>query len=108
MPHHLPNLPLALQLPERVPGHRAINLHPVDEGGYRDEAVRLDVLVEALDGGLVEDDGVVRLVFHFAFGPFLFLFGGLGWWRLGGCVFVRLGSWGMYHVGLLVVGLERW
>ena len=62
MRNHLLDHTLLLQLPQRMARDRSIDLHAVDEGGNGNETVRLDVLVEALDGLLVEDDGVVGLV----------------------------------------------
>ena len=63
MPHHLLDLPLLLQIVQRLPCEASINLQSVDEGGDGDEAVGLDVFVEFVGGGFVEDDGVVGLVF---------------------------------------------
>lgn len=40
----------------------AVDLKSVDKGGDSDKTVRLDVLVELVRGGLVEDDGVLGLV----------------------------------------------
>ena len=60
---------LLLEVPEALPGERAVDLHSVDEGSDGDETVRLDILVELLGGGLVEDDGVLGLVLDLALGP---------------------------------------
>jgi len=62
MPHHLLNLPLLLQIIQRLPRQTAIDLQAIDERGDGDEAVRLHVFVEFVRGGFVEDDGVVGLV----------------------------------------------
>ena len=62
MSHHLLNLSLLLQIVQRLPGETAIDLQSIDEGGDCDEAVGLDVFVEFVRGGFVEDDGVVGLV----------------------------------------------
>ena len=63
MPHHLLNLPLLLQIVQRLPREASINLQSVDEGGDCNEAVGLDVFVQFVGGGFVDDDGVVGLVF---------------------------------------------
>ena len=62
MPNHLLDLSLLLQVVESLSRQAAVNLQPIDEGGDRDEAVRLHVLVEFVRGGFVEDDGVVGFV----------------------------------------------
>ncbi len=62
VPHHLFNLSLLLQITQRLPCQTAIDLESVDERGDCDEAVGLDVFVEFVGGGFVEDDGVVGLV----------------------------------------------
>lgn len=62
MPDNLLDLPLLLQILQCLPCNRAIDLHAIDECSDGDETVRLDIFVEALDGLLVEDDSVVRLV----------------------------------------------
>ncbi len=62
MPHHLLNLSLLLQITQRLACQTAVNLEAIDEGGDGDEAVGLDVLVEFVGGGFVEDDGVVGFI----------------------------------------------
>ena len=64
---------LLLEVVEALAGQRAVDLHAVDESGDGDEAVGLDILVELLRGGLVEDDGVLGLVLDLALGPLLLL-----------------------------------
>lgn len=56
------DLSLLLKVLEALAGQGAVDLEPVDEGGNGDETVRLDVLVQLVGSGLVEDDGVLRLV----------------------------------------------
>lgn len=56
------DLSLLLEVLEALAGQGAVDLEPVDEGGDGDETVGLDVLVQLVGGGLVEDDGVLRLV----------------------------------------------
>lgn len=56
------DLSLLLKVGKRPPGEGAVDLQTVDEGGNGDEAVRLDILLELVGGGLVEDDGVLGLV----------------------------------------------
>lgn len=56
------DLSLLLQVLEALASQGAVDLQSVDQGGDGDEAVRLDVLVQLLRGGLVENDGVLGLV----------------------------------------------
>lgn len=65
MPNHLLNLPLLLQIVQRFPCQAAIDLQSVHERGDCDETVGLDVFVQFVGGGFVEDDGVVGLVLDF-------------------------------------------
>jgi hypothetical protein len=60
--HDLLDLALLLQVLEAPPGEGAVDLESVDEGGDRHDAVGLDILVELVGSGLVEDDGVLGLV----------------------------------------------
>ena len=56
------DLACLLEVGERFPCKRAVNLQAIDEGGNGDEAVGLDILLELVVGLLVEDDSVVGLV----------------------------------------------
>lgn len=56
------DLSLLLEVLEALAGQGAVDLEPIDEGGDGDETVGLDVLVQLVGSGLVEDDGVLRLV----------------------------------------------
>lgn len=60
---------LLLEVVKALPRERTVDLHAVDEGGDGHEPVRLDILVEPLRGGLVENDGVLGLVLDLALGP---------------------------------------
>lgn len=62
MPNNQLDQPLLLQVLQALPGERAVDLEPVDEGRDGDEAVGLDILVELVGSGLVKDDGVLGLV----------------------------------------------
>lgn len=62
MSYHLLDLPLLLQIIQCLPCEATIDLQSINEGGDCDEAVGLDVFVEFVGGGFVEDDGVVGLV----------------------------------------------
>ena len=55
---------LGLEVGEGAAGEGAVDLQAIDEDGDGDEAVGLDLLVEALLKGLVKDDGVDGLVLH--------------------------------------------
>lgn len=56
------DLTLLLEVSKALTGEAAVDLMTVDEGGNGDQTVGLDILVELLGGGLVEDDGVLGLV----------------------------------------------
>jgi hypothetical protein len=62
-----------LEVSDALAGERAVDLETIDESGNSDEAVGLDVLVELLRGGLVEQDGVLGLVLDLALRPLLLL-----------------------------------
>lgn len=53
---------LGFEIVQGLAGERAVDLQAVDEDGDGDQAVGLDILVETLLEGLVEDDGVDGLV----------------------------------------------
>ena len=55
---------LGLEVGEGAAGEGAVDLQAIDKDGDGDEAVGLDLLVEALLEGLVKDDGVDGLVLH--------------------------------------------
>jgi len=56
------DLALLLKLGERTAGEGTVDLQSVDKGGDGDEAVGLNLLLETVRSGLVEDDGVLGLV----------------------------------------------
>lgn len=62
MTDDLLDLTLLLEVRESLPGQAAVDLETVDQSRNSDETVGLDVLVELLGSGLVQDDGVVGLV----------------------------------------------
>lgn len=64
---------LLLEVGDALAGQRAVDLHAVDENSDGNQAVGLDILVELLGGGLVEDDGVLGLVLDLALRPLLLL-----------------------------------
>jgi hypothetical protein len=59
---NLLDLTVCLEVGERFPCKRAVDLQTIDEDGDGDEAVGLDILLELVVGLLVEDNGVVGLV----------------------------------------------
>jgi hypothetical protein len=59
---NLLDLTVGLEVVERLPGERSVDLQAIDEGGNGDEAVRLDILLELVVDRLVENDGVLSLV----------------------------------------------
>ena len=62
MPDDLLDLALLLQVTQRLPRERTVDLQPIDQRRDRDEPVRLHVFVEFVRGRFVEDDGVVGFV----------------------------------------------
>lgn len=57
---------LGFEIVQGLAGERAVDLQAVDEDGDGDQAVGLDILVETLLEGLVEDDGVDGLVLDYS------------------------------------------
>lgn len=66
MSNYLLNLTLLLQVVQCLPCETPIDLQSIDERGDSDQAVGLDVFVEFVGGGFVEDDGMVGLVLNCA------------------------------------------
>jgi hypothetical protein len=62
-----------LEVGQGLASQGTVDLHAVDEGGDSDKAVGLDIFVEPLADGLVEDDGVLGLVLDLALRPLLLL-----------------------------------
>lgn len=62
MSHNLLDLALLLEIVQRLPCQAAVDLQSIDEGRDGDETVGLDIFVEFVGCGLVEDDGVVGLI----------------------------------------------
>ena len=56
---------LRLEVSESLASKTAVDLQTVNEGGDGDQTVGLNILVESLGGGLVEDDGVLGLVLDY-------------------------------------------
>lgn len=64
MSNNLLNQTLLLEIGQRLPRQRAVDLESVDQCGHGDQTVGLDIFLEFVVGGLVEDDGVVGLVLN--------------------------------------------
>lgn len=62
MANDLLDLSLLLEVGKSLASQAAVDLETVDEGGDGHQAVGLDILVELLKGGLLEDNGVLGLV----------------------------------------------
>ena len=75
MVHDPLDLTLLLQMPDRNPCERAVDLEPLDEDALRDKAEGRDFLQDTVVRGLVEDDGVLGLVLDLSLGPLLLLCG---------------------------------
>jgi hypothetical protein len=56
------DLAASLKILESLAGKAAVDLETIDEGGDGDQTVRLNILLQLLVGGLVENDGVLGLV----------------------------------------------
>ena len=65
MANNLLDLTVGLEVGEGLAGKAAVDLETVDEGGDGDQTVGLNILVELLGSGLVEDDGVLGLVLDY-------------------------------------------
>jgi len=65
VPNNLLDNTPGLQIGQRPTGKRSIDLQPVDENGDGDETVGLDILVELVRGGLVEDNSMLGLVLDY-------------------------------------------
>lgn len=65
MANNLLDVTLLLEVSEGLAGKRAVDLETVDQGGDGDQTVGLNILVELLSSGLVEDDGVLGLVLDY-------------------------------------------
>lgn len=64
---NLLDLTVGLEVGKRLSCERAVDLQTIDKGGNGDEAVGLDILLELVVGGLVENDGVLGLVLDCGF-----------------------------------------
>ena len=62
MTNDLLDLTISLKVVQSLAGKAAVDLETIDEGGDGDQAVRLNILLQLVVGGLVEDDGVLGLV----------------------------------------------
>lgn len=62
MADNLLDLTLLLEVGKGLAGKGAVDLQAIDESGDGDQAVGLNILVELLKGGLLEDNGVLSLV----------------------------------------------
>lgn len=62
MADNLLDLTLGLEVGKGLAGKGAVDFQTIDEGGNGDQAVGLNILVELLKGGLLEDNGVLSLV----------------------------------------------
>lgn len=56
---------LLLKVGKSATSQGAVNLETIDQGGDGHETVGLDILLELLEGGLLEDDGVLGLVLDY-------------------------------------------
>ena len=62
MTNDLLDLAVSLKVVQSLAGKAAVDLETIDKGGDGDQTVGLDILVETVGGGLLEDDGVLGLV----------------------------------------------
>ena len=64
---------LLLEVSDRNPSEATIDLESFDEDTLRNESEGWRFLEDTIVGGLIESDGVLRLVFNLALGPLLLL-----------------------------------
>ena len=69
------NRALLLEVPDRNPSQATIDLESLDKDALRNESEGGCLLNDTIIGGLIEGDGVLRLVFNLALGPLLLLGG---------------------------------
>jgi len=69
------NRTLLLEVSDRNPSEATIDLESFDEDALRNESEGRRFLEDTVVSGLIESDGVLRLVLDLALGPLL-LFGG--------------------------------
>ena len=84
MVHDPLDLTLLLQVPDSYPRQAPVDLQPLDEDTLADKAEGRNFLDDTVVSGLVEDNGVLRLVLDLALGPLLLL-GSLAAARRCGC-----------------------
>lgn len=65
VPDNLLDNSLLLQVGQTPAGNGSVDLHSVDENSDGDQTVCLDILIELVGSGLVEDDGVLGLVLDY-------------------------------------------
>jgi hypothetical protein len=56
------DLTVSLKVVKSLAGKAAVDLETIDKGGDGDQTVRLNILLQLVVGGLVENDGVLGLV----------------------------------------------
>jgi hypothetical protein len=78
-------LAVLLEVADSNTGERAVYFETLDEDALGDEAEGRDFLHDAVEGGLVEGDGVLGLVLDLSLGPLLFLCGLAAATRRGFC-----------------------
>lgn len=69
------DLLLSLEVADGNAGQGAVNLETFDEDALADELEGGDFLHDAVEGGLVECDGVLGLILDLSLGPLLLLCG---------------------------------
>jgi len=74
--HNPLNLTLLLQVSDGYSSQTPIHLQPLDKNALADESEGRDLLHDAVESRLVEDNSVLRLVLDLSLGPLL-LFCGL-------------------------------
>lgn len=67
------NQAILLQMPNGYSRQASIDLQPLDEDTLADEPEGRDFLEDTVEGGLVENNSVLRLVLNLSLGPLLLL-----------------------------------
>ena len=65
MSNNLFDLSLLLQIVQCLPRQTSIDFQPIDKRGDSNQAVGLDVFVEFVRGGFIEDDRMVGLILDY-------------------------------------------
>lgn len=69
------DMSLSLQMVDGYTGETAVDFEPLNENALADEAEGRDFLEDSVICGLVQDNGMLRLILHLSLRPLLLLCG---------------------------------